>query len=270
VRNVKPIVLTYHSISPRGPGEFERKFVLPEELLRAHLEVIRRFRLPVLPLDTLLDHQPRRGVVLIFDDAYQDFGLTAWPILRTLGYPAAITVPTAHVGSCDSWNEGQAPRLRPLLDWDDLRQLHAEGVAVAAHSATHPDLTSIPPEQADWELRTSRERIEAELTTRCRVVSYPYTWATPAIADAARRAGYETALGGNRSDDTRYNRKRHDVGGASVARLVAELLGIADVVRKFKDARGRRAAAQRYVAFLTFAAYCSGLPGLGLCAAISQ
>ncbi|MGF1578054.1 MAG: polysaccharide deacetylase family protein [Gemmataceae bacterium] len=37
---------------------------------------------------------PKRAVLLTFDDAYQDFGQHAWPILRERGVPATVFVPT--------------------------------------------------------------------------------------------------------------------------------------------------------------------------------
>jgi hypothetical protein len=42
----------------------------------------------------------RRGAVLVtFDDAYRDFDEHAWPVLRRLGIPVALFVPTAYPGS---------------------------------------------------------------------------------------------------------------------------------------------------------------------------
>jgi peptidoglycan/xylan/chitin deacetylase (PgdA/CDA1 family) len=39
---------------------------------------------------------PRRAVLVTFDDAYRDFGEQAWPVLRRLGIPATLFVPTAY------------------------------------------------------------------------------------------------------------------------------------------------------------------------------
>jgi peptidoglycan/xylan/chitin deacetylase (PgdA/CDA1 family) len=39
---------------------------------------------------------PPRAVLITFDDAYQDFADHAWPILRDLGLPATLFVPTAY------------------------------------------------------------------------------------------------------------------------------------------------------------------------------
>ena len=39
---------------------------------------------------------PENAVLVTFDDAYADFGTTAWPILKRLGLPATLFVPTAY------------------------------------------------------------------------------------------------------------------------------------------------------------------------------
>lgn len=42
---------------------------------------------------------PARAVHVTFDDGYRDFADVAWPILRELGIPATLFVPTAYPGS---------------------------------------------------------------------------------------------------------------------------------------------------------------------------
>jgi peptidoglycan/xylan/chitin deacetylase (PgdA/CDA1 family) len=39
---------------------------------------------------------PKRAVLITFDDAYADFAETAWPILKRLGLPGTLFVPTAY------------------------------------------------------------------------------------------------------------------------------------------------------------------------------
>ena len=44
---------------------------------------------------------PPRAVFLTFDDGCRDFGEVAWPVLRRLGLPATVFVPTAYPGEPD-------------------------------------------------------------------------------------------------------------------------------------------------------------------------
>ena len=42
---------------------------------------------------------PSRATLITFDDGYRDFGEVAWPILKRLGLPVTVFVPTAYPGS---------------------------------------------------------------------------------------------------------------------------------------------------------------------------
>lgn len=96
-------VLTYHRIGDPGdrpdldPGlvsatapAFERQM----RHLARHYEVVGLERaVAALRGEAEL---PRRAVLLTFDDAYRDFGEVAWPVLRRLGLPATLFVPTGY------------------------------------------------------------------------------------------------------------------------------------------------------------------------------
>lgn len=94
-------VLAYHRVdrpssSALYPGLVSAE---PEEFAVQMRHVARRYR--VLSLSELLDVRrgkaalPSRSLLLTFDDAYRDFAVNAWPILRDLGLPAVLFVPTA-------------------------------------------------------------------------------------------------------------------------------------------------------------------------------
>jgi peptidoglycan/xylan/chitin deacetylase (PgdA/CDA1 family) len=44
---------------------------------------------------------PRRSVLITFDDGYRDFRTEAWPVLRSLGLPVVLFVPTAFPGDSE-------------------------------------------------------------------------------------------------------------------------------------------------------------------------
>lgn len=84
-----------------------------------------------------------------------------------------------------------------FLDWDQVRQLHAEGVAIGAHTVSHPILTKIEPEQLASELTASKRIIEAELGVECPWLAYPNGGAedfSPGVLDAVEKAGYRVAF----------------------------------------------------------------------------
>jgi peptidoglycan/xylan/chitin deacetylase (PgdA/CDA1 family) len=105
--NVLP-VLTYHRIAePPGRDVPAALFVPPAEF-EEHLDVLTRRYEPV-GIETLLDvrhgraRMPRRAIMFTFDDAYLDFGTTAWPMLRERSIPAILFVPTGYPDQPRRW-----------------------------------------------------------------------------------------------------------------------------------------------------------------------
>jgi peptidoglycan/xylan/chitin deacetylase (PgdA/CDA1 family) len=117
-----------------------------------------------------------------------------------------------------------------ILDWDELRSLAAEGVALVAHSRTHPRLDRLPLARAREEVIGSVEDLEQELGAAPPVFAYPGGGYTDALVSWMETAGFElaftTARGGNdlrRADWLRL--RRINVGRrSSVPLLRAQLL----------------------------------------------
>ncbi len=153
-------VLTYHRVEKRGVRpELDPALISaePEEFERQVLWLARRAN--PISLAELLDVKrgqarlPRRAVLVTFDDAYRDFALHAWPVLRRHAVPVTLFVPTAYADReprCFWWDrlhaalwrtqrrdpiETPAGRL-PLATEDDRRRAHralARWVANAPH-----------------------------------------------------------------------------------------------------------------------------------------
>lgn len=59
------------------------------------------------------------------------------------------------------------------LTWDRVREMRAVGMSIGAHSATHPVLSRLSPDQQLWEIRHSLTRVREELGEATRWFSYP-------------------------------------------------------------------------------------------------
>lgn len=125
---------------------------------RAQLEVVAS-RYNAISLDELLAaHRgegtlPPRSVLLTFDDGYRDFAEHAWPILKDVGLPAVLFVPTSFPdGSCPGfwWD-----RLYAALERTHEKRVDAKGLGV-------------------YELNGARDRRAAYLALRLHVKSLPH------------------------------------------------------------------------------------------------
>lgn len=200
---------------------------------------------------------PENAVLVTFDDGYADFGTTAWPILKRLGLPATLFVPTAYpdhpeqafwwdrlYGSVTSTNRSELEstpfgpmslrtledrldtfrRLREhlnksshqqvlqlvdhfcdqlgrvsgetngVLSWDELRRLSREGVALAAHTRTHPLLTRIGSEAARDEIVGSQQDLEQQIGHTLPVFCFPGGQHNDTLVSILKQEGFKLAF----------------------------------------------------------------------------
>jgi peptidoglycan/xylan/chitin deacetylase (PgdA/CDA1 family) len=186
-------VIGYHGASATWKHTLS---IPPDEMER---QVRALLRLGFRPVSTSIAvARPReRFICVTFDDAYRSVA-NILPALDRLGVPATIF-------ACSRFADAAAPLAVPELatqpetelltmGWDELREHAARGVEIGSHTVSHPHLPRLSDEEIERELRESRERIEAELGRRCRILAYPYGEEDARCRAAARAAGYEAAF----------------------------------------------------------------------------
>jgi peptidoglycan/xylan/chitin deacetylase (PgdA/CDA1 family) len=184
-----PVLLTYHSVSEgRSPLRISPAlFAAQMAWLAANARVI-----PLAELVELLRQErplPPRTVVLTFDDAFADFHTSAAPVLRRLGFPATVFVPTAYCGGWNNW-PGQPDWVekQPLLTWEQVRALADQQVEFGAHSRTHPVLTELNSAQAEQEIVGSKHDLESATGKPVQFFCYPFGRFNPAVREIVQRS----------------------------------------------------------------------------------
>jgi peptidoglycan/xylan/chitin deacetylase (PgdA/CDA1 family) len=74
-----------------------------------------------------------------------------------------------------------------MLSWDEIEQLHAGGVAIEAHTHSHPDMRSLDPQGMEQECETADALIERRLGRRPLYFAYPYGYKNASVCEFARR-----------------------------------------------------------------------------------
>jgi len=161
-------ILMYHSISD-APGPTS----IAPDIFAAQMQALAASDLPVVTPDALANPPAPRVVIISFDDGFEDFADTAWPILRDHGFCPIVYLPSGLMGGSDSWAGGNNPA-RPLMSWDRVEALAGEGVCFGAHSVTHPDLSTLAPEALEEEVAGSGQDIAARLDQPVRHFAPPY------------------------------------------------------------------------------------------------
>ena len=198
---VNPIVLMYHRVcayrDPRrgdfvvSASTFERQM----HWLAGHGFYAARLS-EVLRLGGRAPRSPGRPVVLTFDDGYADNLEHAVPVLRKLGYPAAL-FPVLDLGRrFNGWDA--LPEMRaPLLTVRELREAEAAGLELGSHTMSHPWLTRSTASELRDELVRSREVLASVALRPLPVLAYPYGDVDGRVKRAARAAGYLAGLAVN-------------------------------------------------------------------------
>jgi peptidoglycan/xylan/chitin deacetylase (PgdA/CDA1 family) len=135
---------------------------------------------------------PRRSVVLSFDDGYRNFYEHAYPILRDHGYPALLFAVSGRIGATSDWLDGS--RAAALMGAPQLREIRAGGVAIGAHSVTHPRLSRLAPAAAAAEVGGSKAALEDLLGMPVETFAYPYGDYNEMVRDCVAAASFRAAF----------------------------------------------------------------------------
>lgn len=135
---------------------------------------------------------PPRAVVLTFDDGFRSVYENAFPLLKAHHIPATVFVVSDHVGGVNGWEAADYPR-RPLMNWQQLREMHAHGIEIGGHSRTHPRLDAVDEGRAREEIAGCKKAIEGHLGRAVKHFAYPHGAMSETVRRVVRESGYVTA-----------------------------------------------------------------------------
>ena len=163
-------VLTFHSVDASGSV----LSIAPHELA----ELVREIQASghrIVPLHELLADEAPMRIALTFDDGYRSVWQEAGPVLARAHAPATLFLTTGYVGRDSRWPTlpAEAP-VFPLMSWDEVRELHARGWAIEAHTVSHPDLRALPDAEIEREFHACNDEIERQTGRRPSALAYPY------------------------------------------------------------------------------------------------
>ena len=121
-----------------------------------------------------------------------------------------------------------------FMDWQDAAQLAPPSPLVAAaHGCSHLPLTTLPPAQAEHELRDARARVQAALGRQVTAIAYPNGNYDDTVVQLAGRAGYRIGFTTQRGlvsegdDPLRLRRLNvHEASTRSLPEFLCIILGV--------------------------------------------
>ena len=181
-------VLGYHHVGPAKPGTFPGLTVSPERFERQMFWLKRNGYTGISPRQWLEWRRdgvtlPGRPVVVTFDDGYADIARYALPVLKRLGFSAAVFEVTGEIGGTNTWDQASGSAPHALLDEQQIRYWADRGIEFGSHSRTHPDLTTLSARQLGEEVAGSAEDLRAVLGRLPVSFAYPHGRWSKAVRD---------------------------------------------------------------------------------------
>jgi peptidoglycan/xylan/chitin deacetylase (PgdA/CDA1 family) len=187
-------ILYYHSIS----SDPVRSRVAPPDFVR-HMEHLSRSGFHLLPLAEGLarlaspEPLPPRSLAVTLDDGFRDNYEHAFPALLRFGIPATIFLTAGYIGTDRLPTLTRTDFVPRPLSWEQVKEMHAHGIAFGSHTMTHPNLTEVPLAEARREIVDSKRLIEDRLGAPVPLFCYPRGDLNAAVCQAVREAGYTAA-----------------------------------------------------------------------------
>ena len=188
-------ILTYHKISPIHAKTIYPGTFVPPALFEKHLRHLSRKGFSTIRLDSIFSQSGlAKPVILTFDDGFQDFEDTAFPMMQKVGMNGTVFLVSDFVGKTNAWDENIGDVSYPLLGRESILRLHEQGVEFGSHTKSHPRLSSHDAVSQGGEIGGSKTELESMLGFPIETFCYPYGSYDENSLKLARAAGYRFAV----------------------------------------------------------------------------
>ncbi len=166
------------------------------DTFREQLEYLKQNNIEVLPLSEVVrrlrsgDSLPDSAAALTIDDAFSSFYTSGMPLLREYGYPATLFINSDAVSTSG------------YMNWDQIREVVADGIEIGHHTASHPYLVEKKEGESDlqWqqrmqgELSRASEQFKTELGLSPELFAYTFGEYSAEVMALVKDSGFSAAF----------------------------------------------------------------------------
>ena len=186
-------VLSYHAFCS---GRSHDRYVTSRRAFARQMAALRALGYRAIAFEELAQAlsearpPPWKSVVVTIDDGYRDNLELAHPVLSRRGIPATIFLVSGRIGGRADWEDDSSRADRPLLTFEEIARLQADGVRFGAHTRSHRSLPDATEDELIAEVEGSREDLEAALGVPVRTFAYPHGRHDERAVAAVEAAGF--------------------------------------------------------------------------------
>lgn len=154
-------VFTYQKIgvAPKN-SPFKNEWTSLPALTHTLDKIKKRGLTTLSPAQILSGNLPQKSVLLLFLDGYRSFYQTVYPLLKERNLSACVCLPTACVGTYNSWQDPHQEFWQDLLTWDEIEILSKDPlISFGAQTLNREDFSLLPTDQAQYTARESIFRL---------------------------------------------------------------------------------------------------------------
>ncbi|MBI3817005.1 polysaccharide deacetylase family protein [Candidatus Peregrinibacteria bacterium] len=183
-------ILMYHYVEPHDDAKEPHAaglFVSPD-IFEEQLQWIVAHGYQTIDLDTYLQlrshaiNEPKKPVILTFDDGYADAFQNALPILQKYHLRGVFYIVSGFLGKPGYLTDNQVIALRDA------------GMMIAGHTVSHVDLRSLSAKELRHQLEGSRKELETFIGAPVIHFAYPSGRYNQRVIDMVAMLGYKTAV----------------------------------------------------------------------------
>jgi peptidoglycan/xylan/chitin deacetylase (PgdA/CDA1 family) len=142
---------------------------------------------------------PRKPVIITSDDGYANLYEQAYPILKDYDFFMTVFLSTAFIGDEERQNNTFDSKVvgiptRPMLIWEEVREMHKNGIEFLSHSATHRRPEKFTEEEAIFELEHSMQTIQFYLGGEVPFIAWPFNTVYTNAKQLLQYTGYRGAV----------------------------------------------------------------------------
>ena len=234
-------ILMYHNIGQPPQGAKLRSLYVRTGAFARQMYLLRALGFQGLSMSAAMPYlrgeKSGRVAVITIDDGYVDAIENALPALRANNFSATCYVVSGRTGQHNVWDAAALNVRKPLMSDEQVKEWHAAGMEVGAHSRTHPRLTNCPDAELLDEIAGSKSDLEALIGAPVTQFCYPSGDYDARVVAAVRQAGFSAATTTRRgrarpADDLMQLRRVLVVGSHFLHMFLMKLL------TSYEDKRG--------------------------------